>query len=211
FNSYRGRITYGGTVAGIDAVLSATFYGSKGNNRLYYPEYDSPDTNNGIASHGDDDQNINLLTTLSTHRLRFQAVYNTREKGDPTGSWNDVFNDQRNREMDGHGYLDLRYEYPLNADTTFSARTYFDRYKYDGTFVNGSSESPVQNKDLGRGESWGVEIQSSTNIRHRCKLVSGFEYRNDFRQQLVNFDLQPPDLILDVDTPSFVAAPYFEA
>lgn len=211
FNSYRGRLTYGGTVAGIDLLMSATFFGSKGNNKLYYPEYDSPETNNGIASHGDDDQSVNLLTTASSHGLRFQAAYNTREKGDPTGSWDDVFNDSRNRESDGHGYLDLRYEHPLGANSTLMARTYFDRYMYDGTFVNGTPDDRIQNIDLGRGESWGLEVQSTTNLHQRYKLISGFEYRNDFRQQVVNFDLLPSSLLLDVDHPSFVAAPYIEA
>ncbi len=211
FNSYRGRIAYGGSLGQVDAVLSGTFYGSKGHNQLYYPEFDTPQTNYGIASHGDDDQSVNLLTTLSTHGFRFQAAYNTREKGDPTGSYGDVFNDPRNRESDAHGYLDLRYEHAIGSGSSVSARTYFDRYMNDGKFVTPVASGSVLNKDLARGESWGTELQMTTEIRQRYKLVTGFEYRNDFRQQLVNFDVSPPAKYLDVDKPSFVAAPYFEA
>jgi outer membrane receptor for ferrienterochelin and colicins len=211
FNSYRGRIAYGGRVAGVDAVLSGTFYGSKGHNQLFYPQFNSAETNNGIASHGDDDQSVNLLTTLSTHGLRFQAAYDTREKGDPTGSYGDVFNDPRNRESDAHGYLDLRYEHALGRGSSFSARTYFDRYMNDGKFVTPVANGRVLNKDFARGESWGTELQMTNQIRQRYKLVTGFEYRNDFRQQLVNFDVSPPAIYLDVDKPSFVSAPYFEA
>ena len=211
FNSYRGRMAYGGRVAGVDAVLSGTFYGSKGHNQLYYPEFNSPETNNGIASHDDDDQSLNLLTTLSTHGIRFQAAYNTREKGDPTGSYGDVFNDPRNRESDAHGYLDLRYEHAIGPGASFSARTYFDRYMNDGKFVTTVANGSVLNKDFGRGESWGTELQATSVVRQRYKLVTGFEYRNDFRQQLVNFDVSPPATYLDVDKPSFVSAPYFEA
>ena len=211
FNSYRGRIAYGGRMAGVDAVLSGTFYGSKGHNQLYYPEFNTPQTNNGIASHDDDDQSLNLLTTLSTHGIRFQAAYNAREKGDPTGSYGDVFNDPRNRESDAHGYLDLRYEHAMGPGSNLSARTYFDRYMNDGKFITPVANGSVLNKDFARGESWGTELQMTTEIRQRYKLVTGFEYRNDFRQQLVNFDVSPPAEFLDVDKPSFVSAPYFEA
>ena len=211
FNSYRGRIAYGGHIAGADAVLSGTFYGSKGHNQLYYPEFDSPLTNYGIASHDDDDQSVNLLTTVSAHGIRFQAAYNTREKGDPTGSYGDVFNDRRNRESDAHGYLDLRYERSIGSGVSISARTYFDRYMNDGKFVTPVANGSVLNKDFARGESWGTELQMTSEIRQRYKLVTGFEYRNDFRQQLVNFDVSPPAKYLDLDKPSFVSAPYFEA
>jgi iron complex outermembrane receptor protein len=81
----------------------------------------------------------------------------------------------------------------------------------DGKFVTPTANDSVLNKDFGRGESWGAELQTTSEIRQRYKLVSGFEYRNDFRQQLVNFDVSPPAKYLDVDRPSFVSAPYFEA
>ncbi len=211
FNTYRGRMTYGDRLAGIDTMFSATFYGSKGQNRLYYPEFDSPETNFGVASHDDDDQSLNLLTTLSARGIRFQAAYNTREKGDPTGSYGDAFNDPRNREADTHGYLDIRYEHKLGSNTTISARTYFDRYANDGKYVTPVANGSLLNQDFGRGENWGTELQTSTKIQQRYKLVGGFEYRNDFRQQLVNFNVSPPAVFLDADKPSFVAAPYLEA
>jgi outer membrane cobalamin receptor len=211
FNTYRGRISYGGEIGGLDVVLSGTFYGSRGHNELYYPEFDNPDSNYGIASHDDDDQFVDLLTTLSTHGFTFQAVYNAREKGDPTGSFGDVFNDPRNRESDDHGYLDLRFDHALGASSTIMAKTYFDRYINDGKFVEPVPGGSVLNKDFGRGETWGTQIQATTNIRQRYKLVSGFEYRDNFRQQLVNYDVSPPAVYLNVDHPFIVAAPYIES
>ena len=210
-NTYRGRITYGGRFAGVDALLSGSFYGSKGNKRLYYPEYDSPATNNGIASHMDDDQALNLLATLSMHGFRLQAAYSDREKGDPTGSFSDVFNNPWNREHDGRGYLDLRYEH-TKGETTLMARTYYDRYVNDGQFLQDySPDPPIFNKDFGRGESWGAEFQAISTLLRRYKVVSGFEYRKDFRQEMINYDLDPFSYYTKSDHPSFVAAPYVEA
>jgi iron complex outermembrane receptor protein len=212
WNTYRGRISYGGRIAGVDAVLSGTFYGSKGQNRLYYPEYDSPATNNGIAAHVDDDQFESGFAKLSAHGLRFQAGWGSREKADPTGAWEVTFNDPDSRSTDEHGYLDLRYEHSLGSTTTMMARTYFDsalnrgHYPYD----NGSGSS-VLNEDFSRGESWGMELQTSSKLRDRYRLTTGLEYRNDFRQQMTNFDVAPANVDLDYDHSSFVIAPYIEA
>jgi len=210
FNTYRGRLSYGREIAGVQTLLSGTFYGSQGPKQLYYPEYDDPSTNNGIASHADDDQFIDLLATLTTRGLRFQAAYNAREKGEPTGAFDDVFNDRRSREADGHGYLDLRYEGVLGKTSSFLARTYFDRVMYDGKFVQAGDNGSVLNKDFGRGESFGLELQSTIRIRDKYRFVSGFEYRNDFRQEITNYDVSPFHSYLNYDHPSFVAAPYIE-
>ncbi|HEY1212877.1 MAG TPA: TonB-dependent receptor [Bryobacteraceae bacterium] len=210
FNTYRGRLSYGREIAGIQTLLSGTFYGSQGPKQLYYPEYADPSTNNGIASHADDDQFVDLLATLSKRGLRFQAAYNAREKGDPTGAFGDVFNDRRNREADAHGYLDLRYERSIGSSSSLLARTYFDRYMYDGKFVQDGESGSILNKDFGRGESFGLELQSTTRLWDRYRFVSGFEYRNDFRQEVTNYDLSPFTSYLNYDHPSFVAAPYVE-
>lgn len=210
-NTYRGRITYGGSFSGVDAMMSGSFYGSKGNKHLYYPEYDSPATSKGVASYVDDDQALNLLATVSTLGFRFQAAYSDREKGDPTGSFNDVFNSPRNRERDARGYSDLRYE-QTKGGTTFMARTYYDRYINDGQFLQDySPDPPILNLDFGRGESWGTELQVISSLLHRYKIVGGFEYRNDFRQELINYDVDPLSYYTKSDHPSFVAAPYVEA
>ncbi|MBS1816109.1 MAG: TonB-dependent receptor [Acidobacteria bacterium] len=211
FNSYRGRITYGGTIAGVDAILSGSFYGSKGNKHLYYPEYDSPQTNNGIASHVDDDQALNLLATLSTHGLRFQAAYSDREKGDPTGSYGDVFGSPLNREHNIRGFLDLRYEKTVR-NTTLMARTYYDREMNKGGFLSeGGADPDSLSLNIGRGENWGAEFQAVSTLRNRYKVVGGLEYRNDFRQEMLTYTVDPVVYYAKSDQPSFVAAPYVEA
>ena len=211
FNSYRGRASYGGTAHGIDMVLSATYYDSKGPNQLFFPVFNTPATNQGIASHDAADQYSDLLATLSGHGFTFQAVYGARDKGDPTGSWDTVFNDSQNREKDGHGYLDLRYQRTVAKNWAILVRSYYDRYTNDGFFVlPGSMSQTVVNRDFIRGAIWGAELQVSRTIANRHKLTGGVEYRNNFRQQLSNWDIKPSTVNLNVDIPSDVLSAYLQ-
>jgi outer membrane cobalamin receptor len=210
FNTYRGRASYGGHVMGIDAVLSATFLDSKGHNQLFFPEFDTAQDNYGIASHGDGEHYTDLLATLSARGLRFQAVYGSREKHDPTGAWDVAFNDPRNRVTDTHGYLDLRYERSLGS-WQWMARSYYDRYGEDAyyiTFVPG--DSSIINRDFARGEQWGAEAQVSKSIHNRHKLTGGIEYRDQFRQEIVNYDVSPEQIYLQANIPYQVVAGYLQ-
>lgn len=56
FGSYKGRASYGESFNnGLEMLLSGSYYSSQGPHRLYFPEYDSPATNHGIAVNGNDD------------------------------------------------------------------------------------------------------------------------------------------------------------
>ena len=212
FNSYRGRVSYGGTLLGITTMLSGTFYGSKGPNQLFFPEYATPENNNGIAAHVNDDQATELLATLAAKGFTLQSVYGRRNEADPTGSWDSVFNDARNRSIDIHAFTDLKYERDLGASWALSARTYFDRYDYHGFFTT-LLEDPSQvvvNEDNMTGEQWGMQLQFSKSWSDRHHLIFGSEIRNEFRQRLANYDLSPPYIYQDIDQPSWVIAGYMQ-
>jgi outer membrane receptor protein involved in Fe transport len=209
FNGYRGRVSYGGKFVGISTVASATFFDSKGHNRLYFPELNFPEYNNGIATHADADHYTDLLLTLAARGFRFQAVYGDREKHDPTGAWWVIFNDPRNRVRDTHGYLDLQYQHAIGKWQTMT-RTYFDQYTENGFYIQEGASGPLVNRDHAHGKQWGAELQVSRTIHQRHKLVGGIEYRNQFHQELANYDVDPPAQNLNVNKPYYVLGAYLQ-
>src|SRR5579863_8990757 len=124
FNTYQGRISYGRQLKQLQFVISGSFYGSRGPNELFFPEFDTTQTNNGIASHSDDDQLGSALATVSFGGLTVQSVYGIREKGIPTGAYGTVFNNPGTRTTDSHGYIDLRYDHTFPGSWNLLARAF---------------------------------------------------------------------------------------
>ncbi len=202
FNTYKGRISYGRAVGQLQFLLSGSFYGSRGRNQLFYPEFDSADTNYGIASHVDDDQLGTALATASYRDFTFQGAYGTREKGIPTGAYGTIFNDPGTRTTDSHGYLDLRYEHTFAGSWDVLGRLFYDRYTYQGTYMYPSSVDPTQvspNLDFAEGEWWGTQIQASKTVMNRNRITAGFEFRDNIRQDQSNYNLNPysDDLVIN--------------
>ena len=212
FNTYQGRITYGRYLRGLDFLLSGTFYGSRGHNQLFYPEFNTPASNYGIASHVDDDQVGSTLATIAFRDFALQAVYGTREKGIPTAAYGTLFNNAGTRTTDSHYYLDLRYEHSLLHSWYVLARTFFDRYTYQGIYLYPSSLDSAQanpNLDVADGKWWGAELQLSKTLL-RNHLTAGTEYRDNLRQQQSNYNLNPYALVLNDRHNSFVGAFYLQ-
>lgn len=213
FNTYKGRFSYGLVHKPFQFLLAGSFYGSRGQNRLYFPEFNSPDTNNGIASHADDDQLGTALATLTFNDFTVQAVYGTREKGIPTGAYGTIFNNPGTRTTDSHAYLDARYDRTFGGTSTILARAFFDKYTYQGTYMYPSALDPAQvnpNLDYADGQWWGSQVQISKNVLRWNRITAGGEYRDNFRQNQSNYDLNPYSLDLNDKHSSSILGLYLQ-
>jgi outer membrane receptor for ferrienterochelin and colicins len=213
FNTGKGRISYGRALKRFKFLVSGSFYGSRGQNQLFFPEFNTSETNNGIANHADDDQQGTALATISFHDLTLEAVYGTREKGIPTAAYDTIFNNTGTRTTDTHGYVDLRYEHTFRGSWDVLARASYDRYTYQGTYIYPSPVNPAQldpNLDFADGKWWGTELQLTKTVLSKNRVTVGGEYRDNIRQNQSNHDLNPFSLLLNDERHSFVAALFLQ-
>jgi len=193
YGTYKSRLTYGHQFSdGLGMLVSGTYYNSEGQN-LFFPEFNRPATNNGIAENSDDEESHQFFADLTYGGFRLEGLYGSREKGIPTASFNDVFNDSRAQTIDTRGYVDLSYDHQFGSDWGFTSRIYYDNYHYDGIYPNASRPdgSTVLNKDVADGQWWGAEFALSKQLFDNQTLVFGTEYRDNFEQYQTNYDEQP--------------------
>ncbi len=197
-SSYQGRISYGERFDnGFEMLISASGYGSDGDDWLYYPEFDDPASNNGIAEDADDANNLNLYAKLSYGDFTLSGAYEEYEKGIPTASYETLFNDSRTRTWEGHAYLDLKYQHLLGNGADVTARLFYDDYWYAGNWTYDSD-----------GDWWGAEAQISQELFENHRLTLGTEYRNNLREKQYSYDTY--EVSLDLDTDSYTWAAYLQ-
>jgi iron complex outermembrane receptor protein len=195
FGTYSGRASYGRAFANdLDLLVSATYSDGKGRN-LFYPEFNAPLTNNGVAN-GDDHEGFDkILVTASKGDFSFQANTLSREKGVPTGQYGTIFGDKRTRTTDQLSLTSLSFNRALSNGATISTRLHAGRYWYLGEYPY--TDLPA-NRDEVLGEWWGIDVDAARKIGSRQFLTFGAEYQDNFKQIQKNFDPEPYVLYTDV-------------
>jgi len=217
FETYKARATYGNLgKSGIQGVVSGTWFDSKGDDRLFFPEWNDPLTNNGIAENADGDKYYSFFTTLSWHDFTLQGAYNERDKDIPTAPWGTFFNDNRTMTRDGLAYVVLKYDRYFGRGWNVQAKASYNHYWYGGDYVYDWNEDPldpflVVNRDEADGRWVGGELTFRKKMWETHKLTFGAEYRNNFQLFQKNVDdADPPIVYMDEDQDSDFWAMYLQ-
>ena len=195
YGTYRGRVTGATGDGDTQALASATLTDSRGR-RLFFREFDSADTNFGITSRTDFEKSRSAFFTLTRGGLRIESLYSMRDKGIPTGSYGTLFNDRRNKTIDGSSWLDVSYERAVGPHLTMQARAHADYYWYDGSYVF-DYPPVVVNQDRSRGQWWGSEFMLRSTHFAKQTILAGGEFQDNVRQDQLNYDRDPYYSYLD--------------
>ncbi|MGH7525966.1 MAG: TonB-dependent receptor plug domain-containing protein, partial [Gemmatimonadales bacterium] len=134
FGSYRARALYGQRApGGVEFLVGGGFYRSSGPD-LYFPEFDSPATNNGFAVGLDGDRTADAFAKLTYEGWSFQAGAQGRRKEVPTASYETTFQDPRLATRDGRAFAVARYDHPFADLSRVNVSLAFDRQRYTGTY-----------------------------------------------------------------------------
>ena len=187
--------------SGVDVALSGTYENRDGVGRLYFPAFDTPATNHGVAEGLDGEGVRQFYGRLTFNDLTVTGIYGTRQRDVPTASYSTLFNPQGSPEetTDRHTLIDAEYGRSFgNARATF--RTSFDRLSGDGTYPF-SGELDGGPALLGRTQSlgtrWTVGIGVTRPFGYRQTVRAGIEGANNTRQNERSFYVDPPILLFD--------------
>lgn len=205
FGTFEGRASYGGQYRGIGMLLSGTFYNSQGQT-LFYPEFDSPATNNGITRNTDYENSQHILATLNFRGFTLQGLFSARAKGVPTAYFGALFNDPRTENFDHQQYLDLRYQHSIGEKWELAARTSYDQARLQAPVAlstglpDGSTTVDTYSY---RGNWWDSEVKLSRTFFEKHKVTLGTEITDNVRQDQGNYT--PIGNIFDTDLASSVS------
>jgi iron complex outermembrane receptor protein len=176
FHEGRARAKWGGRVgAGLDVLASASTMSEEGDD-LCFPEY---------AAEGGCAQGLNGETARRAYAsaawggFQAQAAYSWRRKGIPTGAYDTVFGDSRNRTWDTLTRASLQYARSL-GDADVALRLDHGYYRYTGHYVFADMPDSVAG-DNATGRWWTVDGNAVFPLGQRHLLTAGAEAQWDRR------------------------------
>jgi outer membrane receptor for ferrienterochelin and colicins len=171
---------------GLDFALSGTYERSGGVERLYFPAFDTPGTNNGVADGLDGEQLQQFYSRITFKNLTFTGAYGQRQRHVPTASFGTLFNEQMTPQetIDLHTLLDAEYVRSIGA-TRLVARVSYDRYSGEGIFPFAGLENdgvPLIGRSLALGTRWSVGTWLTRALPGRQVLTFGAEFIDNVHQ-----------------------------
>ncbi|TAN66544.1 MAG: TonB-dependent receptor [Methylobacter sp.] len=191
FDTYKGRASYGKKLAnGADILFSASHYDSDGVTNLYFPEFDKPSTNNGIAHNMDAERADRLFGRIQFEEFTLMGGFVDRFKRVPTASFEGIFNDPDFYTVDRQFFGNLKYNKALTDKTSLQLKGFSQGYEYsaDQAYDNNGR---VLNHDMASGRWWGGDAQLTSTFFDKHRLMLGLEYQYDWRQRMFNYDINP--------------------
>ncbi len=212
FDAHSGRITVGKKFAtGIEMLLSATTYESDGNHRLFYKEFDAPETNHGIADRRDGDRFWSFFGSAAWGDFTIEGGYVAREKESPTASFGALFNTPV-EDVDTRGYAELRYTHETADGWKTSARTFYDSYDYHSLGRYDSENPGVVSNDSARQHWWGAEasVGRELSFLNGFRFTMGTEYRRTLQLRRRGYDEVSPHVFNDINDREEVLGVYLD-
>ena len=173
YGTHKERITYGHQLDnGMEFAFSGSVYRSKGENQ-YFPEFDDPTTNNGVAEGLDYDRYQRLFAKFGGEKLAASVAYSDRTKGVPTAAFSQAFNDSRSHTIDTMSSINLNYNDNFGKDLDLLVKMYHGQYDYRGDYIYTTGPS----RDKTKARWWGTEVRLISTYFMGHKLLSGMEYQ----------------------------------
>jgi outer membrane receptor for ferrienterochelin and colicins len=127
--------SFGGvTAGGAEFLVGGSIYGSQGQTRLHFPEFDTGEPGSGMARDIDDDESFRAFASMSAGRVSIRASLARREKQVPTASFSTIFGDDREVTSDQYASISAVYDGPIGRNWLGTARVAFDDYQYGGAY-----------------------------------------------------------------------------
>lgn len=168
---------------GADVLFSVSVLDVNGRN-LYFPAYDSPATNNGIAERQDGESNKWIFGKFSFEGLTIEGGFVDRKKSVPSNPSSSTAFNSPFVVKDENSYLNVSYQADLGAMLRSVSRFYLGHYDYDSMreYADFSDGEKCGHREF-QGQWWGFDQKFVSNLFRDHTLVFGLEYRNDQRQK----------------------------
>jgi iron complex outermembrane receptor protein len=165
---------------------------------LYYPSFNSPDTNFGRELGVDFENSHRLWLKASVAGFTASLISSDRRKGLSGAPYGVRFNDPASLFRDTLTLADISKNIELSDQLVALLRGYAGESQFQGVYAYAGA--PV-NRDLAQGHWHGTEARLTWKGWRDHTVMAGLEYQRDSKVLQRNFDLEPYTVYLDDNRP----------
>jgi len=202
YNTLGGHTSWGNRFDNdLEVLIAAGGRWSEGQDH-YYPLYDDPLTNNGIAEDLDAEWDFDTLTKIGFRDLQFEAFLGAREKEFPTGAFETHFNGQRSFTNETNAGVSLSFDRTTSSGSQLHSALQMQYYDYFGDYMYNWGDADavdlIANHDKSNSLGWGAETHIIQPVLDSHQVTIGAEVRHVFRMTQYNED-RLPDPVVNID------------
>lgn len=118
---------------GANLLVSASVF-NNGGRSLFFPDYDSPETNNGIGEGIDADRGYHTFANLVRGKWTLTSYFNSREARTPAVGGGTVFNSSGARIRDSRNFVGSSYSTTIGENGKLRWQLFYDQYRYNDRY-----------------------------------------------------------------------------
>lgn len=187
-----GYLQFDTPLAGDTRLLLSASHGERAGEDIHLP--DLADGGFDGRLRGLDHQQYQQFTAkLVSGPWTLQAAHGARQKQSPLPVYGADLGAPGNEFRDRQGFASLDYHSGIGEDWRLQGQLFHGYYNYRGDLLY----EGVVNRDVADGRWWGGELNAVYSGFTGHRLLMGLDFQRDYRQQQVNYDLDPYELYQD--------------
>jgi outer membrane receptor for ferrienterochelin and colicins len=191
FGEKKGQIVAAGSLGRAKILFSGSVFNNSGESPIFFPQYDSPRTNNGEAVNMTGEKGYHFFTTLDWRNWSVMAAFSGDSKIQPISWGPTIFNNRGTRNNDERNFVDAAYERQI-AGGTLKWRSYYDSFHYEGHDEFALSDGGVEDNRQSEIGNWvGTQLTYRARPFFAGDITVGVESNIDLRVFLTNYDVTP--------------------
>jgi outer membrane receptor protein involved in Fe transport len=177
------------------ALFSASVFNNSGESPLYFPEFNTPQTNYGQAVRVDNERGYHFFANLIWHNWNITATFSDRYKIQPISWGPTVFGDRGTHTNDIRNYAEAAYSRDVQGGA-LRWRVYYDAYRlrsrFDYPLVPADPSAGIEENSQNITGDWvGTQLTYRFDLPHLGTMTAGAEAKVDLRARLNDFDISP--------------------
>ena len=183
---------------GASILFSGSVFNNAGQSRLYFPQLNTPATNDGQALRMDSEKGYHFFTNLIWRNWSVTAVLSDRNKIQPISWGPTIFNDRGTQLMESAGYVEASYAREFTRGA-LEWRTYFNadhlRGRFDYPLDSPSGSLVEDNRTFSESDLIGSRLSYRFDVSRLGTLTVGAQSEIDLRAYQGSKDIEPVPMV----------------